>query len=140
VATFSTSSLSAKTHTIKAKYPGDGTFKPSTGTVTQVVELYPTTTTLNSIPNPSQFGQAVTFTAQVTGTGPGPTGKVKFLDGTAGIGLATLNGSGVAKVTESTLAVGTHPITSVPRGCLLREEHVLGGEPGGAIAQPAQFP
>jgi hypothetical protein len=117
-----------------------GTFKPSTGTVTQVVELYPTTTTLNSIPNPSQFGQAVTFTAQVTGTGPGPTGKVKLLDGTAGIGLATLNGSGVAKLTESTLAVGTHPITSVARGCLLREEHVLGGEPGGAIAQPAQFP
>jgi len=38
VATFSTSSLSAKTHTIKAKYPGDATFRPSTGKVIQVVQ------------------------------------------------------------------------------------------------------
>jgi hypothetical protein len=38
VATFSTSSLSAKTHTIKAKYPGDATFKLSSGAVTQVVQ------------------------------------------------------------------------------------------------------
>ena len=112
VATFSASSLSAKTHTIKAKYPGDATFKPSAGKVTQVVELYATTTTLTSSPNPSQFGQVVTFTAHVRSTGPAPTGKVKFLDGTTGIGLATLNGSGVAKLTKSTLAVGTHPITA----------------------------
>ena len=36
VATFQTSSLTAKTHTIKASYPGDATFKASSGTVTQV--------------------------------------------------------------------------------------------------------
>ena len=112
VATFTTSSLSAKTHTIKAKYPGDAIFKPSSGSVLQVVEKYSTTTTLTSSPNPSQFGQAVTFTAHVSGTGPAPTGRVKFLDGAIGIGSATLNGSGVAKLTKSTLAVGTHPITA----------------------------
>jgi len=112
VATFTTSLLSAKTHTIKASYAGDFSFKPSSGTVMQVVEKYSTTTTLNSSPNPSQFGQAVTFTAHVTSTGPAPTGKVKFLDGTIAIGSATLNGSGVAKLTKSTLAVGTHPITA----------------------------
>jgi hypothetical protein len=111
VATFTTSSLSAKTHTIKAKYPGDAIFKPSYGSVMQVVEKYPTTTSLTSSPNPSQFGQAVTFTAQVTSTGPAPTGKVKFLDGTLTIGSATLSG-GVAKLTKSTLAVGTHPVTA----------------------------
>ncbi len=38
VATFTTSSLKAKTHVIKAKYPGDDTFEPSTGSVKQVVE------------------------------------------------------------------------------------------------------
>ena len=38
VATFTTSSLKAKIHTIKAKYPGDATFRPSSGKVTQVVE------------------------------------------------------------------------------------------------------
>src|SRR6266849_1905223 len=111
VATFATSSLSAKTHTIKAKYAGDAIFKPSSGSVTQVVEKYPTTTTLTSSPNPSQFGQAVTFTAHVTSTGPAPTGKVRFLDGTTGIGSAILSG-GVAKLTKSNLTVGTHPITA----------------------------
>ena len=110
-AAYTTSSLSAKTHTIKATYAGDPTFKPSTGLVTQVVNKYPTTTTLTSSPNPSKFGQAVTFTAHVTGTGPAPTGKVKFLDGTLAIGSATLSG-GVAKLTKSALAVGTHPITA----------------------------
>ncbi len=59
----------------------------------------------------SNFGQAVTFTAQVTSAGPVPTGRVKFLDGTLKIGSATLN-AGIAKLTRSTLAVGTHPITA----------------------------
>ncbi len=111
VATFTTSSLTAKTHTIKATYAGDGAFLPSTGTVMQIVNKYPTTTTLHSSVNPSQFGQAVTFTAHVTSTGPAPTGTVRFLDGTTGLGYATLSG-GVAKLTKSTLAVGTHPITA----------------------------
>jgi hypothetical protein len=109
---FTTSALSARTHTIKATYAGDATFMPSTGTVTQVVEKYPTTTTLTSSPNPSQFGQVVTFTAHVTSTGPAPTGKVKFLDGTTGIGSATLNGNGVAKLIKSSLAIGTHQVTA----------------------------
>jgi len=112
VATFTTSLLTAKTHTIKATYAGDVDFKPSSGTVTQVVNGYPTTTSLTSSPNPSYFGQAVTFTATVTPTGPyPPTGNVKFMDGTTGIGTATLSG-GVAKLTKSKLAVGTHPITA----------------------------
>lgn len=112
VATFTTSSLTARTHAIKATYPGDAVFAPSIGKVKQVVIKYPTTTALTSSPNPSQFGQAVTFTAHVTSTGPAPTGRVKFLDGTTGIGSATLNGNGVAKLTKSTLAIGTHPITA----------------------------
>jgi hypothetical protein len=111
VAKFTTSLLTAKTHTITATYAGDMTFAPSSGTVKQVVKKYPTTTSLTSSPNPSQFGQAVTFTAQVTSTGPTPTRTVRFLDGTTGLGYATLSG-GVAKLTKSNLAVGTHPITA----------------------------
>jgi hypothetical protein len=111
VAVFTTSSLTGKTHTIKATYAGDVNFKLSSGLVMQVVEKYPTATTLTSSLNPSQFGQAVTFTAHVTSSGPAPTGKVKFLDGTLAIGSATLSG-GVAKLTKSNLAVGTHPITA----------------------------
>jgi len=111
VATFTTSSLKAKTHTIKATYGGDAIFRPSSGTITQVVEKYATTTSLTSSPNPSHFGQAVTFTAQVTSAGPVPTGSVKFLDGTTSIGSATLSG-GVAKLTKSNLGFGTHSITA----------------------------
>jgi Bacterial Ig-like domain (group 3)/FG-GAP-like repeat/FG-GAP repeat len=109
-ATYSTSSLSGKKHNIQAKYAGDLWHKPSTGTVLQVVQKYPTTTSLVSTPNPSNYGQTVTFTATVTQSGPyGVTGKVKFFDGTTGIGSATLS-AGVATLKKSTLALGTHAI------------------------------
>jgi len=109
VATFTTSSLSGKTHLIKATYPGDEKFEPSTGSVKQVVDKYTTTTALSSSPNPSTYRQAVTFTATVTSAGPTLTGKVEFKDGTKFIGSATLSG-GVATFTTSKLAVDTHPI------------------------------
>ena len=111
-ATYTTSTLSAKTHTVKAIYPGDGTFEPSTGSTKQVVLKYPTTTSLTSSPNPSNYGQKVTFTATVTPSGSyALTGNVGFYDGTTGIGTATLSG-GVATLNNSTLAVGTHSITA----------------------------
>ncbi len=116
VAQFVTAALVAKTHAIKAIYAGDTKFEGSSGGVSQVVNKYPTTTALSSSVNPSQSGQAVTFTAQVTGSGSSiPTGKVKFLDGTATLGLSALNG-GVAKLTKSTLTSGTHAITAEYQG------------------------
>jgi Bacterial Ig-like domain (group 3)/FG-GAP-like repeat len=111
LATFQTSSLTAKTHTIKAAYAGDDKFEPSSSKVTQVVEKYPTSTTLTSSLNPSRFGQAVTFTASVTSAGPAPTGKVKFMDGATALGSRTLTG-GLARLTTSKLSVGTHQITA----------------------------
>jgi hypothetical protein len=51
-AAFTTSSLSAKTHTIKATYAGNAIFKPSTGTVRQIVNKYATTMALSSSLNP----------------------------------------------------------------------------------------
>jgi hypothetical protein len=110
-AAYTTSALSGKTHRIKATYAGDATFASSTGWVMQVVDQYPTTTALSSSSNPSAYGQAVAFTATVTGAGPSPSGKVWFKDGTTGIGMVSLN-SGVATLTKSKLAVGTHPITA----------------------------
>jgi len=110
-ATYTTSSLSAKAHNIKATYTGDPTFRPSAGAITQVVEKYATTTTLHSSLNPSLFGQSVTFTAHVKSSGPAPTGKVKFFDESLAIGSTTLS-NGTAKLTKSTLQVGTHTITA----------------------------
>jgi hypothetical protein len=111
-ATFSTSSLTAKTHTIKATYAGDATFERSSGTVTQVVNKYATTTTLVSNLNPSVYGQAVIWTATVTSTGPNtPTGSVRFV----GSGIVPLSG-GVATFTNVWLNAGTHAVTAEYEG------------------------
>lgn len=73
-----------------------------------------TTTLLESSTNPSAFGQAVTFTATVTVPPPGgvpPTGNVLFLEGTAVLGTASLDGSGKASLSTS-LPGGTHQIVA----------------------------
>ncbi|MGA2355472.1 MAG: Ig-like domain repeat protein [Terriglobales bacterium] len=112
VATFTTSTLKSTTHDIKATYAGDETFATSSGTVTQVVTPYSTSTTLTSSLNPSTYGQSVTWTATVTSTGPYvPTGKVKF----AGLGTATLSG-GVATLTKIWLNTGTYAIAAEYEG------------------------
>ncbi|MDO7845075.1 Ig-like domain repeat protein [Hymenobacter sp. M29] len=74
-----------------------------------------TSTTLTSSANPSVFGQSVTFTATVTNTNGSatPTGTVTFKDGATTIGTGTLNGSGVATFSTSTLSVATHTISAV---------------------------
>ena len=117
VATFTTSSLTVGTHTIKATYAGDAIFKPSTGTVNQVVDKYPTTTALSSSLNPSNYGQAVTLTATVTPTGPyQPTGSVTFKNGSAELGVGTLNASGVATLTTAKIPVGANTLTATYNG------------------------
>jgi hypothetical protein len=61
------------------------------------------------------FGQSVTLTATVAAADPetgNPTGTVTFLDGTTQLATATLNSSGQASFTTSTLPAGTHTITA----------------------------
>ena len=67
-----------------------------------------------SSPNPSVAGQAVTFTATLTATGPWansvPTGYVRFMNGRHCLGRATIN-QRVATFTTTALPVGTLSIT-----------------------------
>jgi hypothetical protein len=72
-----------------------------------------TSTVLTGSPNPSVFGQQVTFTATVSGaTGSGiPAGSVTFMDGTTSIGTVNLS-SGTATLTTSSLSNGAHTITA----------------------------
>ena len=73
-----------------------------------------TTTSLATSINPASAGQPVTLTATVTpGTGTAvPGGLVAFTDGSALLGVATLDSTGKAALTTSALAAGLHPITA----------------------------
>jgi len=118
VATFTTPSLTVKTHTIKATYAGDDTFESGTGSVEQVVDKYPATTVLSSSLNPSNYGQAVTLTATVTSTGPyQPTGEVTFKNGSATLaGGVLLKADGVATLITAKIPVGANTLTATYNG------------------------
>jgi len=69
---------------------------------------------LASSGNPSTTGQAVTFTAVVSGSAGTPAGTVDFLDGAnviAGCSAIALNG-GTAGCSTSALGAGSHSITA----------------------------
>lgn len=118
-ATFQTSTLAQGTHSITATYSGDPNFVASTSSALIQSVQPATTTVLVSSPNPSVFGQPVTFTATVTPAAGGmgtPTGTVTFMDGNTVLGTGTLNASGVASFTTTTLSAGGHAITAVYNG------------------------
>src|ERR1035438_885224 len=80
--------------------------------------LVPTTTKLTSSPNPSEDGQAVTFTATVSSSGGTPPNleTVSFKTGTMVLGTGTLS-SGKATFSDSKLTAGTTtPVTAVYAG------------------------
>lgn len=114
--TFS-SGLTGGVHPIGASYPGDATYAPSIARTITLIVKYGTTTTLTSSPNPSAYGQTMTFTATVTSTGPKvPTGSVSFMDGSTNLATASLNASGVATFTRAYLFPGKHSITANYQG------------------------
>jgi Bacterial Ig-like domain (group 3)/Beta-propeller repeat len=78
----------------------------------------PTTTTLSVAPTSASAGTAINFTSTVVEVGGSsvPTGTVSFKDGTMTLGSMTLNGTGIAVYTTSTLAVGAHSITAAYGG------------------------
>ena len=45
-------------------------------------------------------------------TNTGATGAITFLDGTTVLGVGSINASGIATFTTSSLAIGSHPITA----------------------------
>jgi hypothetical protein len=78
-----------------------------------------TTTTLTSTTNPAVAGQEVSLNAAVTQAVPGPfgpTGLVTFYDGATPLGSGTLDGTGHARLTTTTLATGSGALTAVYQG------------------------
>ena len=113
-ASYVTSGLSVGSHSITAVYGGDDSYARSTSSaVAQSVNKANTTTLVSTSLNPSNYGNAVTFTATVS---PPATGSVQFFDGASSLGSGSLNGNSQSTVTTSVLTAGSHSITGVYAG------------------------
>ncbi len=114
VGTLSIPAPAAGTHTLWARYRGEGSSAASTSVsvkLTVNAEAQSTTTSLVAAPNPVAAGQALVLTATVKGSGSTtPAGPVKFLNGAALLGTGTLNASGVASLSTSSLAAGAYSL------------------------------
>jgi sugar lactone lactonase YvrE len=112
-ASYSTSALTAGTHSITGNYLGSSGYAPSfSNTLAEVVKTN-SSVALTSAPNPALAGGAVTFNATVTPATA--TGSVQFLDGTTVLGTGSLS-NGSASFTTSALTQATHSITAVYGG------------------------
>ena len=114
VATYATSTLAVGSHPVVATYNGVLPYGGSSGSLTQVVDQAPTTTTLTSSLNPSLLGQSVTFTATVSPATA--TGTVQFNVDGANVGAAVALAAGVATFATTTLAAGDHPVIATYGG------------------------
>jgi autotransporter-associated beta strand protein len=120
VATLTTSMLAVGGHSVTAVFSGDTNDATSTSlTLAQTVQNT-TSTTMTSSVTPSVYGEPVVFTAVVTGAAvPGavtPSGIAIFYDGSTELGTGTLDNTGTATLTVSSLGVGDHSITAVYGG------------------------
>lgn len=76
------------------------------------VNLTATTVTLTANANNALVGTPLTFTASVATTGSAPTGTVTLADGSTQIAQQTLDASGYATFTTSSLTAGSHSLTA----------------------------
>lgn len=110
------SSLAIGSHAITAVYAGDTNYTGSTSSaVSEVISLATSSNLLTASATTVTATKPVTLTATLTSNGGTPTGSVTFMDGQTAIGTGNLL-NGVASMTTSTLAVGSHAITAVYGG------------------------
>jgi sugar lactone lactonase YvrE len=113
-----TTGLPVGTDLIVATYSGDSNYTGSSSSpLAQVVNKAATATALTSSQNPSTSGQAVTFTATISG-GVSPSGTVSFTSNSATIsacGSIALSSS-EAQCTTTTLPVGSDAIVATYSG------------------------
>jgi hypothetical protein len=114
-AVLSIASLTVGTHSITAQYAGSGAFNSSSSApLSQTVNRAATRVTVTSSVDPAKVGQAVKFTAIVAVNAPGagiPAGSVTFLDKGKTLATVTLDATGTATFTTSTLNQGAHQIS-----------------------------
>src|SRR5262249_7060437 len=116
IASFSTAGLTPGGHTVTAVYASDSNFAASSGSTVQAVQT--TATTVSSSPNPSVFGQLVTFTSTTTSSAGVPKGTVTFTEGATVWASMAVDGSGHASFSTNLLTVGSHTITAAFTGVM----------------------
>jgi Bacterial Ig-like domain (group 3)/FG-GAP-like repeat len=116
VASYSTSTLAIGSHSITVSYSGDGHYSAATSPAVTVNILAASTVKLTSSANSVTYGMPVTLSAAVTGGTPVATGTVTFSNGSTVLGTGTLNGSGVATYSTSSLPVGMDSVTAAYSG------------------------
>lgn len=109
VATFTTSSLSAGSHTIFAQYDGDATHAASGGAVSQTIVKATATLGLTVSTTTPVVGQTLTMVATVTPSTA--TGIVSFKDGDGKLASVALSG-GRASYSISNLGLGSHTLSA----------------------------
>ena len=107
-----TNALAVGTHSIAASYAGDTNYAAATVTITQTITNANTQIALSASANPATYSLPVSLTAVITSNGGVATGTVTFTDGAATVGTATLDATGTATLTTSSLAPGTHAIVA----------------------------
>jgi hypothetical protein len=116
VATLTVAALNADTYPLTAFYRGDSNNLGSASPiVNQVVNQATSSATLTSSPNPSNVGEAVTFTVKINSPTVRARGPVTFTVGRTVVGTAQLS-SGKAMLTISSLAVGSTKVTATYYG------------------------
>ena len=107
-ASLPTAGLDAGSHTIEARFQGDGSFGPGLATRSHTVltAIETPSITITSSRNPSNVGQTVTLTANVS-LG---TGAVEFYDGATLLATAPIT-AGRATFQTNSLAASSHAIT-----------------------------
>jgi hypothetical protein len=121
-ATCSQTYLSPGEESVTASYPGDTYTIKSSNSTTINVSAAGTTTSLSASPGAPVFGQSVSLTAQVSGTGlstngPVPTGTVTFtVDGSEVGNPVALSGGQATSTAITNLAPGVHQVKATYAG------------------------
>jgi sugar lactone lactonase YvrE len=112
-ASFTTATLTAGSHTLTATFTGDTNHATSTSLSIAEQIVQNSAIALASSANPAPSGAMVVFTARVSGpTSTMPTGSITFTDSGTTLGSVTVDATGAASLSSSTLAVGTHTVTA----------------------------
>jgi Bacterial Ig-like domain (group 3)/FG-GAP-like repeat len=117
VATYTTTGLAAGSHAITAVFSGNASYSTSTSAAIIETITAATTSILTVAPNPVVAGQSAIFTLTISPAPTGsPLGTVSFYNGSTLLWTGTVNSSGVAIFSTTTLPLGADSITAAYSG------------------------